>query len=65
MCRFIWTRKCRSNVQFPFLRSSYNKILVPDATHLGMWYATRAIISKTRRNSLRGLAIMEAMCLGR
>jgi hypothetical protein len=47
ICRFIWARMCRANVQFPFL-SSYNQICVADTSHRGIWYVTRAAISKPR-----------------
>jgi len=58
--RNIRTRKCRASVQFPFL-SSYSKIRIPDTSHCGIWYTTRAVISNPRRNSMRGFAIVIAM----
>jgi len=56
-CPIIWARKCRTNVQFPFL-SSYNRIRIPDTSHCGIWYTTRAVVSKQRRNSMSGFAMM-------
>ena len=58
--RIIWARKCRLSVQFPFL-SSDNKIRIPDTSQCGIWYTTRAAVSKPRYNSLRGFHVMEVV----
>jgi len=60
ICRFIWTRMCRPNVQFPFL-SSYSKIRAPDTSHRGIWYTTRAVKSKPRYMSLPGPVVMKVV----